>query len=290
MAKNFLLSSEQKLERKLKEAILAIRIERAYSKDKILELYLNEIYLGIGSYGVAAAAPTYFNKELNELTIEEAAYLAALPKAPNNYHPFRRRTGHRSARLDHRPDGRQRLRHRARRPRPPKPSRSRSTSRPFGTQIYAADYFAEDVRRKILVRFGEDGLYGGGLSVRTTLDPNLQRMARKALIDGLVAFDRDEGLARARAEDRHRRRLGRGAGRHRDPARHRSPGGSASCSRCSKDQGRGRPAARPRQHGSLAAGARGRRDPLRRDQMGAAQARARLGVRRDRHRRAQPAT
>ena len=90
VAKNFLLSSEQKLDRKLKEAILAIRIERAYPKDKILELYLNEIYLGMGSYGVAAAALNYFNKELGQLTIEEAAYLAALPKAPNNYHPFRR--------------------------------------------------------------------------------------------------------------------------------------------------------------------------------------------------------
>ena len=90
VAKNFLLSSEQKLDRKLKEAILAIRIERAYSKDKILELYLNEIYLGIGSYGVAAAALNYFSKELSELSIEEAAYLAALPKAPNNYHPFRK--------------------------------------------------------------------------------------------------------------------------------------------------------------------------------------------------------
>ena len=90
VAKNFLLSSDRTLERKLKEAILAIRIERAYPKDKILELYLNEIYLGMGSYGVAAAALNYFNKELRQLEIEEVAYLAALPKAPNNYHPFRK--------------------------------------------------------------------------------------------------------------------------------------------------------------------------------------------------------
>ena len=89
VAKNFLLTNERSIERKIKEAILAIRIERAYSKDKILELYLNEIYLGINSYGVAAAGLTYFNKELKDLTIEEVAYLAALPKAPNNYHPFR---------------------------------------------------------------------------------------------------------------------------------------------------------------------------------------------------------
>ena len=90
VAKNFLLTSERSLERKVKEAILAIRIERTYPKDKILELYLNEIYLGIGAYGVAAASLSYFNKELQDLTIEEAAYLAALPKAPNNYHPFRK--------------------------------------------------------------------------------------------------------------------------------------------------------------------------------------------------------
>ena len=90
VAKNFLLSSERSMERKLKEAILAIRIERAYSKDKILELYLNEIYFGIGAYGIAAASLSYFNKELQDLTIEEVAYLAALPKGPNNYHPFRR--------------------------------------------------------------------------------------------------------------------------------------------------------------------------------------------------------
>ena len=82
VAKNFLLSSERSMERKLKEAILAIRIERAYSKDKILELYLNEIYFGIGAYGIAAASLSYFNKELQDLTIEEVAYLAALPRAP----------------------------------------------------------------------------------------------------------------------------------------------------------------------------------------------------------------
>ena len=90
VAKNFLLTSDRTFERKIKEAILAIRIERAYPKDKILELYLNEIYLGLGSYGVAAAGLNYFSKELKDLSIEEAAYLAALPKAPNNYHPFRK--------------------------------------------------------------------------------------------------------------------------------------------------------------------------------------------------------
>ena len=206
VAKNFLLSSDRTLERKLKEAILAIRIERAYSKDKILELYLNEIYLGMGSYGVAAAALNYFNKELSELEIEEAAYLAALPKAPNNYHPFRRAreaTIRRNWIIDQMVDTGTIAPEEARLA---KAKPLKVNIRPLGTQIYAADYFAEDVRRTLLSNFGEDGLLGhaeraatgdgrinGGLSVRTTLDPNLQRMARKALIDGLVAFDRERG-------------------------------------------------------------------------------------------------
>src|SRR6185437_13576707 len=89
VAKNFLLSSDQTMERKLKEAILSIRIERAFTKEQILELYLNQIYLGGGAYGVAAAAQTYWNKSLNELSIADCAYLATLPKAPSNYNPFR---------------------------------------------------------------------------------------------------------------------------------------------------------------------------------------------------------
>jgi len=91
VAKNFLLTNELSIARKMKEALLALKIERTYSKDKILELYLNEIYLGLGAYGVAAASLVYFDKAVNELTVPEAAFLAALPKAPNNYHPFRQR-------------------------------------------------------------------------------------------------------------------------------------------------------------------------------------------------------
>jgi penicillin-binding protein 1A len=206
VAKNFLLTSEQKFERKLKEAILAIRIERAYSKDKILELYLNEIYLGIGSYGVAAAALNYFSKELSELSVEEAAYLAALPKAPNNYHPFRR-AREATIRRDWIIDQMAEVGYITSAQSKEAKSRPLKVNiRPFGTQIYAADYFAEEVRRRLVEMYAEDGLYGraertsigdgrvnGGLSVRTTLDPNLQRMARRALIDGLVAFDRDKG-------------------------------------------------------------------------------------------------
>src|SRR5271167_5234174 len=91
VAKNFLLTNEVSLDRKIKEALLALKIERTYSKEKILELYLNEIYLGLGAYGIAAASLVYFDKSVNELTIPEIAYLASLPKAPNNYHPFRQR-------------------------------------------------------------------------------------------------------------------------------------------------------------------------------------------------------
>ena len=91
VAKNFLLTNEVSLQRKIKEALLSLKIERAYSKEKILELYLNEIYLGLGAYGVAAASLLYFDKSVHELTVAEAAYLAALPKAPNNYNPFRQR-------------------------------------------------------------------------------------------------------------------------------------------------------------------------------------------------------
>ncbi len=193
VAKNFLLSNEQKYERKLKEAILAIRIERAYSKDKILELYLNEIYLGIGSYGVAAAALNYFSKELKDLTPEEAAYLAALPKAPNNYHPFRRAkeaTARRNWILDEMAQNGYVTRAQAE---TGKAKPLEVNIRPFGAHIFAAEFFAEEVRRSLLAQYGEDKLYGGGLSVRTTLDPELQGYARKALIDGLVDFDRSRG-------------------------------------------------------------------------------------------------
>ena len=206
VAKNFLLSSDRTIERKLKEAILAIRIERAYSKDKILELYLNEIYLGMGSYGVAAAALNYFNKELSDLDIEEAAYLAALPKAPNNYHPFRRAkeaTIRRNWIIDQMADtGTSPPRRRS----SPRPSRSRSTSArsarrsmppTTSPRTCAARSSTTSARTGSTAARNAsatgDGRINGGLSVRTTLDPNLQRMARKALIDGLVTFDREKG-------------------------------------------------------------------------------------------------
>ncbi|MEM7225635.1 MAG: penicillin-binding protein 1A [Pseudomonadota bacterium] len=192
VAKNFLLSNELKLERKIREAILALRIEHAFDKDRILELYLNEIYLGFGSYGVAAASLNYFNKSLDDLTIPEAAYLAALPKAPNNYHPTRKREAAISRRdwvigrmLD---DGHITEEEAEAAYAEPLEVRERSE-----TEVASAAHFAEEVRRELLRQYGERGLYGGGLSVRTSLDPHLQEIAETSLRDGLIAYDRRHG-------------------------------------------------------------------------------------------------
>jgi penicillin-binding protein 1A len=193
VAKNFLLTNELSIQRKVKEALLALKIERAYSKDKILELYLNEIYLGLGAYGVAAASLLYFDKSVHELTVAEAAYLAALPKAPNNYHPFRQRERaieRRNYVIDQmvsisvvKPAEAERA----------KKEPLNIVARPTGAHIFAAEYFAEEVRRWVYEKYGEKTLYEGGLSVRTTLDPKLQVVARKVLVDGLVKFDESQG-------------------------------------------------------------------------------------------------
>jgi penicillin-binding protein 1A len=193
VAKNFLLTNEASFERKIKEALLALKIERTYSKDKILELYLNEIYLGLGAYGVAAASLLYFDKSVHELTPAEAAYLAALPKAPNNYHPFRQRERaieRRNYVLDRMVEDRYL---KAEDGEKGKKDPLAVTPRPTGAHIFAAEYFAEEVRRDLNDRYGEKKLYEGGLSVRTTLDPKLQSIARKTLTDGMVKFDETQG-------------------------------------------------------------------------------------------------
>ena len=189
VAKNFLLTNEVSLARKVKEAILAFRMERAFTKDRILELYLNEIYLGLGSYGVAAAALNYFNKSMDELSVAEAAYLAALPKAPNNYHPVRQLEAAQARRdwvvnrmledgLITDEQAKQAW------------TEPLAVAQRIDTDFVEADYFAEEVRRELLEQYGEDQLYNGGLSVRTTVDPRLQKIAEKALRDGLENFDR----------------------------------------------------------------------------------------------------
>ncbi len=193
VAKNFLLSNEVSFERKIKEALLALRIERTYSKQKILELYLNEIYLGFGAYGVAAASLLYFDKSVHELSIEEAAYLAALPKGPNNYNPFRKHdeaVARRNYVIDRMAEDGYITAEAAEKARK---APLNVTVRPTGAHIFAAEYFAEEVRRYLYDNYGEKKLYEGGLSVRTTLDPKLQMAARKTMINGLVNFDESTG-------------------------------------------------------------------------------------------------
>jgi penicillin-binding protein 1A len=193
VAKNFLLTNEVSFKRKIKEALLALKIERTYSKDKILELYLNEIYLGFGAYGIASASLTYFDKSVHELTIAEAAYLAALPKGPNNYNPFRqheRAIERRNWVIDQMAqDGFIKVSEAEKAKRQP----LNVVQKPTGARIFAAEYFAEEVRRELYDRYGEKKLYEGGLSVRTTLDTHYQMLARKALVDGLVRYDEVHG-------------------------------------------------------------------------------------------------
>src|SRR5471030_55170 len=193
VAKNFLLTNEVSFARKMKEALLALKIERTYSKDKILELYLNEIYLGLGAYGIAAASLVYFDKSVNELTVAEAAYLAAMPKAPAALHPVRNRDRaieRRNYVVDRLLENgwiKQSDADKARK------DPLVVTSRVNAAHIFAGEYFAEEVRRDIFERYGEKKLYEGGLSVRTTLDPKLQVMARKTMAAGLVNFDEAQG-------------------------------------------------------------------------------------------------
>jgi penicillin-binding protein 1A len=192
VAKNFLLTNEVSYERKIKEAILATRIEKAFGKDHILELYLNEIYLGQGAYGVASAAITYFDKALKELSVEEAAFLAALPKAPNNYNPYRfkeRATERRNYVID-RMEVTGRIT-----PEVAEIARKRElrAARTRTVETVAADWFAEEVRREVKALYGDNGLYDQGYSVQTTVVPALQEIAESALRKGLVAYDRRHG-------------------------------------------------------------------------------------------------
>ena len=192
VAKNMLLTNEISIERKIKEVLLATRIEAALPKDRILELYLNEIYLGAGAYGVAAAALTYFDKSLDELTLGEAAFLAGLPKAPNHYNPARVPQAAQARRdwvIDRMvEDGVVTQVDAAQADAQPLELHRRQEA---GQAV--APYFAEEVRRELLARYGDKVLYGAGLSVRTSLDERLQAASDKALRDGLIAYDRGHG-------------------------------------------------------------------------------------------------
>ncbi|MBO7332435.1 MAG: penicillin-binding protein 1A, partial [Alphaproteobacteria bacterium] len=193
VAKNFLLSSEQSYTRKIKEALLARRIEQTFDKDHILELYLNQIFLGLRSYGVAAAAMTYFDKSLDELELHEIALLAGLPKGPSAYNPKRNPTGaleRRNYVLDRMfVNGyitEQEMLDAKEKP-------IVLTERKSGEAVQNAEYYSEEVRRLIEAKYGEEALYHGGLSVRTSLDPHLQQIGVKALFDGLLNYDQRHG-------------------------------------------------------------------------------------------------
>lgn len=198
--KNFLLDGSRSAERKIKELILASRVEQALSKDRILELYLNEIFLGQNSYGVAAAAQTYFNKPLTELTISEAAYLAALPKKPAELHPVR---NYEEARLRRNyvlrrlyEDGHITKEQMETEQATELRSVQRGDYQPFREALPPRDYFTDEIRRQLSKSFGQDEFFGGGLTIRATVDPKLQRQAAKALQDALEKYDRGQGVWR----------------------------------------------------------------------------------------------
>lgn len=193
VVKNFLLTSEKSMERKVKEAILAYRISNIYTKEKVLELYLNEIYLGQGTYGVAAAALNYFNKSLDALTTEEIALLAAMPKAPANYDPTRNYDAALTRRnyvIDRMMEDGYITQAEAERA---TATAITLTPRDIGETAHA-DYFAEEVRRRLAQLYGSDALYKGGLFVKTTVDPELQKHADNALRYALRLYDRRHGF------------------------------------------------------------------------------------------------
>ena len=198
--KNFLLSGDRTGERKIREIILAARVERTLSKDQILELYLNEIFLGQNSYGVVAAAQTYFNRTLEELELHEIAFLAALPQAPSEYHPVRARdrvVARRNYVLgqmlengyitldDHDVAVAQPLR-----------TVQGGEIPSFRDSLPDRDYFTDEIRRQLSGTFGEEEFFTGGLTIRATVEPELQTAAARALRDGLERYDRDRGVWR----------------------------------------------------------------------------------------------
>lgn len=198
--KNFLLSSDRTAERKIKEIILAARVETALSKEKILELYLNEIFLGQNSYGVAAAAQTYFNKALADLSVAEVAYLAALAQRPGNLHPVRQMDeaiARRAYVLGEMLDNGfiDQAAYEAAKAAPLKTVQN-GDFEAFRESLPPRDYFTDEIRRQLSGVFGADEFFSGGLTIRATVDPDLQSAAAAALREGLERYDRDRGVWR----------------------------------------------------------------------------------------------
>jgi len=198
--KNFLLDRSRRAERKVKEIILATRIERSLTKEQILELYLNEIFLGQNSYGVTAASQTYFNKTLDELAPHEAAFLAALPKAPSDYHPVREK----ERLLERRNYVLKEMFQNGYLPKriyeyeltqPIKSVQGRDYTG-FRSKLPSRNYFTDEIRRQLSGTFGEEEFFTGGMTVRSTFDPILQRKAALALQRGLERYDRKQGVWR----------------------------------------------------------------------------------------------
>jgi penicillin-binding protein 1A len=195
--KNFLLSGDRRIERKIKEIILATRIEETLSKEDILELYMNEIFLGQNSYGVTAAAQTYFNKPLRELAPHEAAFLASMPKAPSDYHPVREKERlmkrrnfvlkemYENGYIDEASYEAEVA--------APLRSVQNGDFEPFSAQLPPRDYFTDEIRRQLSQDFGEGEFFSGGLAVRATIDRELQNIAAEALREQLETYDRGTG-------------------------------------------------------------------------------------------------
>ena len=192
VAKNFLLTNEVSLKRKLKEAILAFRIERSLSKERILELYLNQIYLGQGSYGIAAASLEYFDKSIDELNYEEAALLAALPKAPSRYNPYKNKKVAKFRRdlvlknlLENKYINEKKF----------KNLKDKKIILKKRKKIFLEDsrYYVEEVRKDIIDKLGYDKVYKDGLNIKTPLNLNLQEIASEVLRNGIENYDRRKG-------------------------------------------------------------------------------------------------
>jgi len=192
VAKNFLLTSEVSIKRKIKEAILAFRIERAYSKERIMELYLNQIYLGKGTYGIAAASLEYFDKAVSDLTYEESALLAALPKAPSKYNPYKsikKAKIRRNIVLKNLYENSYINKNQYENLK----KKEIKTKKRKIELLEEANFYSEEVRRIVSDKYGYDDLYKGGLSIRTPLNSYYQIEGLKALRKGLEEYDKRHG-------------------------------------------------------------------------------------------------
>jgi len=195
VAKNFLVGDDYSIKRKVREIAIARRMEKAFSKDQIIELYLNEIYFGRGAYGVAAASLKHFGKPMQDLTLAEMTYLASVPKGPANYRldderGYERAKGRQSYILGRMVEDGYITQADADEA---KAAELDWTKRLEGDEYLASEYFVEEARKKIYKMYGEDELYEGGLSIRTTLDTSMQLEGRRALRRGLEMMDRRHG-------------------------------------------------------------------------------------------------